>query len=145
MAQLLDALEFKADNFLVAPREEWRIMNVGKAKRSATQPRFCAANCEDYLADKDKKCGRFFECTELIFDMHNIEKEESVVLVMFATEINPPYDGLSWWVSEKQLVITMGTKLNGQVDSDLGRRIVDAMIKEYTALAHPPKEGIVIV
>jgi hypothetical protein len=142
MAQFIDVLEFKPDNFLVAPREEWRVMSVGKAKRAARQPRFCAANCEDYLQDKDGKCGRFFECSRLVFDMHEIKMGESVVLVLFATETDPPYDGLSWWISEKELVKTMGTLPNGLVDLVRGSKIVDAMIKEFTSLTNPPREGI---
>lgn len=144
MSTLIDALDYKPDNFEVAPKEEWTIMGIGNSKRSGTQPRFCAANCEDYLEDKDKKCGRFYECDKFVFDMHKIEEGERLLLVLFATEDSPPHDGLSWWVSEKQLVETMGLRPNGQVDLELGQKIVDAMIDEYMALQAPPKPGIVI-
>jgi hypothetical protein len=144
MAQLLDILEFKPDNFLVAPKEEWRIMSIGSSKKAGTQPRYCAANCEDYLKDKDQKCGRFYECTKLVFDMHKIDNGESMILIMFATETDPPYDGLAWWVSEAQLVETMGRLPNGHIDIELGKKIVSAMLKEFHALTNPPSEGILI-
>jgi hypothetical protein len=144
MAQLIDALEFKPDNFLVAPKEEWRIMSLGPAKRPGTQPRYCAANCEFYLKDKDGKCGIFFECDHFVFDMHRIEMGDAMVFVLFATETTPPYDGLGWWVSERQLVEVMGTLPNGKVDMERGGKIVDAMIDEYMALVRPPKDGFVI-
>ena len=144
MAQMIDALEFKPDNFLVAPKEEWRVMSMGPAKRSGIQPRYCAANCEFYIQDKDKKCGIFFECDHYVFDMHRIEMGEAMVFVLFATETTPPYDGLGWWVSEKQLVEVMGKLPNGTVDTERGIRIVTAMIEEFTALTRPPREGFVI-
>ena len=142
--QFIDALDYKPDNFLVAPLEDWRILSVGHSKRGGTQPRFCAAACEYYIKDKDKKCGRFFECEYYVFDMHRIEKDEMMVLVLFATETTPPYDGLSWWLSEKQFVKAMGRRPNGTTDLEYGQRIVDAMIAEYNALTSPPPEGISI-
>jgi hypothetical protein len=144
MAQFLDILEFKPDNFLVAPKEEWRIMSMGSAKRAGVQPRYCAANCEFYLQDKDKKCGIFYECDHYVFDMHSIEMGQALVFVLFATETTPPYDGLGWWVSETQLVEVMGTLPNGRVDTERGKQIVTAMLDEFMALTRPDKKGFVI-
>lgn len=144
MPSMIDALDFKPDSFQVAPKEEWRIMSMGTAKRSGTQPRFCAPNCEFYLRDKDGRCGRFYECTQLVFDMHKIEKGDTLIQVMFGTETKEPYDGVAWWVSEKELIETMGRRPSGQIDLELGKKIVSAMISEYNALTSPSKEGLVI-
>ena len=68
-----------------------------------------------------------------------------MVQVLFATEASPPYDGLCWWVSEKQLVEVMGRRPSGQIDLEVGKKIVTAMIEEYNALTgSTPDAGIVI-
>ena len=144
MATLIDALDYKPDKFNVLKKEEWRIMSMGHSKRAGVQPRFCAPNCEHYISDKDAKCGRFYECEYFVFDMHKIEKGESLVQVMFATDIDDPETGLAWWVSEKQLVEVMGKKPNGRIDLELGQKIVSAMISDYNSLVSPSEEGIVI-
>lgn len=145
MGQMIDVLDYKPDNFQVAPKHEWRLFSMGHAKRGGTQPRFCAANCPDFLNDKDGRCGRFYECNQMVFDMHQIKSGESIMLVMFATETDPPHDGLSWWVSEAELIRTMGKDVNGDIDEERGRKIVDAMIAEYNALqGNSLKRGIVI-
>ena len=142
---MIDALEFKPDNFIVIPKEEWRIMSMGTAKRPGVQPRFCWPNCEHYLREKDDKCGRFYECDYHVFDMHKIERGESMMLVMFAQSNEDPDDGLSWWVSEKQLVETMGKRPSGEVDVELGKRIVTAMLAEYNALESPTGGGGIVI
>ena len=76
--------------------------------------------------------------------MHKIDNGESMILIMFATETDPPYDGLAWWVSEVQLVETMCKLPNGRIDIELGKKIVSAMLKEFHALTNPPSEGILI-
>ena len=144
MSRMIDALDFKPDSFEVAPKEEWRVMSVGHAKKSGVQPRFCAPNCAYYIRDKDGKCGRFFECSYFVFDMHTIKRGEMLIQVLFGTETKEPYDGVSWWVSEKQLIEVMGRRPSGGIDSDLGKRVVSAMISEYNALTSSSTEGIVI-
>lgn len=144
MAAMIDVLDFKPDSFKIAPKEEWRIMSVGHAKRSGIQPRFCAPNCEKYLRDRDEKCGRFFECKYFVFDMHKIEEGESVLQILFGTETREPYDGVAWWVSEKHLIEIIGHRPSGKVDLELGKKLVSAMISEYSNLTSPSKEGLII-
>jgi hypothetical protein len=144
MTKFIDALDFRPDSFKVAPKHEWRIMKAGRSTRTGVQPRFCGPNCEFYLQDADKKCKIFYECDHFVFDMHTIAEGEIIFEVMFATEETPPYDGLSWIVSETQLRTVLGRKLNREVDEDKGRKKVNEMLDEYNALKAQPKEGIVI-
>lgn len=134
MASFVDALEYKPDNFIVAPKDDWKIISLGRSKRKGIQPRFCLPNCELYLRDKDSKCGRFYECVEFVFDMHTINEGDLMYNVLFATEAHPPYDGLSWWVNEEQLILMMGKDSRGYISIEAGRNIVKAMVSEYNKL-----------
>jgi hypothetical protein len=132
MSKIIDVLDFKPDSFDIAPEEEWRIMSAGNALRTKTQPRFCWPNCSLYIRDKDEKCGIFYECDSWVFDMHKIEKDTTVYLIMFATESDPPYDALGWWVSEDYAIKTWGQKR------------VNDMLADFNALNKPITKGIVI-
>jgi hypothetical protein len=134
LSSFLDAIDYRPDNFIVAPKEEWKIVSSGRSKKTAKQPRFCKPNCDLYIKDKDGKCGRFYECTEFIFDMHQIKEGDLLYNVLFATENSPPYDGLSWWVNEEQLILVMGMNTQGFVSLEVGRNVVRYMVSEYNKL-----------
>jgi len=134
LSTFVDALDYKPDSFIVAPRSDWHIISIGRAKKQGTQPRFCLPTCPYYLKDKDGKCGIFYECNHFVFDMHHINDGDVMFQVVFATEDHPPYDGLGWWVSEHQLVETMGRNDEGAIYPELGKRIVDGMVAKYHQL-----------
>ena len=132
MAKMIDSLDYRADNFEVAPQEDWRIMQVGIAKRPRKLPRFCRPACEYYMPDVDKGCKLVYECEYYIFDTHVVKDGDNVVTVLFGTSTIDPNEGVAWQVGEKYL------------REYLGNEEVDRMLQDFYELIKPSDDGIVI-
>jgi len=141
MAKMIDALDYRADNFEAAPVEEWRIMQVGIAKKSKKLPRFCRPACEYYQPDVDKVCKFAIKkdsisdkeyCEYYIFDTHIVSEGEKVFTILFGTSTINPNEGVAWQVGEKYFREFMGDTTT------------DNMLEDFYRLIAPPEDGIVI-
>lgn len=132
MGKIVDSLDYRADNFEVAPLEDWRIMQAGIAKKSKKLPRFCRPACEYYQPDSDKSCKLAFECEYFVFDTHVVSEGEKVFTVLFGTNSLDPNEGVAWQVGEKYL------------REYLTDEVVNGMLKDFYKLIKPSDDGIVI-
>jgi hypothetical protein len=127
--KLVDSIDYMADAVQVAPRYEWRIMEINVAKVTKVVPRYCQPTCPDYKKDNDKMCRNIYECESWVFDFHVVEAGEKVFDVMFGTSNLDPHTGIMWRVGEKYLRENMGEKY------------VDKMVADYIKLITPPEKG----
>ena len=118
----LDSLDFKFDHFTVIPKNEWRVLAVGKAKKPIDFTRFCRPNCEYFKKDLDGFPICIYGCQYYIFERHIINTGESIVNLLFAVNDKNPHEGISIWIGEKYLRLFLG---------DLE---VNKMLKDYSEL-----------
>lgn len=132
MSKFIDSLDFKPDNFSVAPRAQWSIIGLGIARKSKKLPRFCLPNCEFYRRDIDGGPLCYDECNKFVFDTHVVNRDDSIINLVFGTMADDPHTGVSWWVGEKYLRELLGDKK------------VDKMLKKFHSMVEPPDGGIPI-
>jgi hypothetical protein len=129
MSRFIDSLDYQADNVVVAPFWEWRIIQINISKVSKVVPRYCQPTCPDYRKDIDFKCKMANECDTFIFDQHIVIPGERVFDVLFATNAGDPHEGFAWRVGEDYF--------RGM----FGNTKVDKMVDDYFALIETSKEG----
>jgi hypothetical protein len=129
MSRFVDSIDYQADNVVIAPYWEWRIMEINIARVTKVIPRYCQPTCPEYRKDIDFSCKVAHECTSFIFDQHLAKRNEKVFDVLFATNTNNPHEGLAWRVGEDYFRTMVGNKK------------VDRMIDDYLALKELSKEG----
>jgi hypothetical protein len=129
MSRFVDSLDYRADNVIVAPFWEWKIVQVNVSKVNKIVPRYCQPTCPDYRQDSDFRCKLEHECKSFVFDIHIVIPGERVFDVLFATNVQNPHEGFAWRVGEQYFREMLGNKK------------VDKMIDDYFVLIEPPKEG----
>jgi hypothetical protein len=129
MSRFIDSLDYKADNVVVAPFWEWRIIQINVARVSKLVGRYCQPTCPEYRKDTDFRCQLANECKAFVFDQHVVRVGERVFDVLFATNSNDPHEGFAWRVGEDYFREMFGTKK------------VDKMIDDYFALIESPENG----
>jgi hypothetical protein len=129
MAKFLDMFDLTTDNFMVMPRNEWRIVGMGKARKNIKVVRFCRDHCEFYKEDHDHYPLCFDDCKFWIIDKHIIMTGEPMVNLLFATNVNDVNEGFSMWIGENYLRKFIGDKH------------VDSMLEIYADLIKPNEDG----
>jgi len=132
MAKFIDSFDFLPDNYIVAPRHEWRIMRMVGAKVTKVVPRLCLPACEFFRKDIDGGPLCYYECNHYIFDKHKVKRGEVLLDILFATNPSNPHEGFSWLVGEKYL------------RKEWGGKVVDRLIKQYNEFRKPADEGYTI-
>ena len=132
MGRFVDSLDYRADNVVLAPFWEWRIVQINVSKVNIVVPRYCQPTCPDYRQDVDFKCKMANECESFVFDQHIVIPGDRVFDVLFATNANNPHEGFAWRVGEAYFREMVGNER------------VDRMIDEYFDLIEPSEEGFTL-